>query len=436
MNILLIIFGKIISFMSRLLNKGNGSTWPGEIALIINPNFLKNLILINPNLKIILIAGTNGKTTTSLMIYEIIKSAGFKVFRNESGANLLNGIASSFIKNSNLNGKVNYDFAIFEIDENNLPISIGNLKPNFVLLLNLFRDQLDRYGEISSIAKKWKEAFLRTENLKLLINADDPLVANIGIELENNNKKTEQNIFYFGLPENLMRDKVLKHGADSIYCPKCGYKLDYEKIAYSHLGKWHCNNCGFSRVKIWSSKLNVKYPLLGLYNKYNTLAALKLSKLLNLEEKAINEGLFKIKPAFGRQEEIILNNKKIKIFLSKNPISFNQSLETIMEFEKNPTILIVLNDKIPDGRDISWIWDVDIERYIKNIKRIIVSGDRVYDMALRIKYADASSDNFENLENAIKFGLNLLEINESLYILPTYSSMLEVRKILTGKKIL
>ncbi len=466
MTILLILIGKLISFVSKLLNKGSGSTWPGELALIINPKFVKKITLKNPNLKIILIAGTNGKTTTSLMIYEILKAAGYKVFRNESGANLLNGIASSLIKNSSLSEKINYDFGIFEVDENNLPLVLENLNPYAILLLNLFRDQLDRYGELNGIAKKWESALQKDNFEHLILNADDPLMTYIGYSISSSRTKRgdlskiasshsvprKDDITYFGLPENLMTQKTLIHGADSIYCPNCGEKLIYKKVAYSHLGKYNCPKCKFKNPLVQKDEIlrltqdDKNFPLPGLYNKYNTLAAVTLAKSLDLKDEVIEKGLENIKPAFGRQEKIEIDAKFVQIFLSKNPTSFNQSLETIIGIEKNPNVLFVLNDRIPDGRDVSWIWDIDLESYIDKLKNITISGDRCYDMGLRVNYSmefpisnskiNQNIQMFEDLQETIKAGLDSIESGETLYVLPTYSAMLEVRKILTGKKIL
>ncbi len=421
-NLLLINVGKLITAVSRSLNLGHGSTWPGHIALNLNRNFVKDLIL-GSGLKIILIAGTNGKTTTSKLLQSILEKDSKKVILNESGANLLNGIASALILNTNIFGKIKKNFAIFETDENTLPQVLKEFTPDILVLLNLFRDQLDRYGEVNTIASKWKLAIDKLpKKTKIILNANDPLIACLA---------SEKNPLYFGLEENSNLTHI-QDWADSVFCPKCNSKLEFEKIYFSHIGIWQCKNCGLK-----TPNLNIKtsyYPLLGIYNKYNTLAAVLAAKILGISENIIDSALKNFNPAFGRQEKIKIDGKNIQIFLSKNPTGFNESLRTV---SNGKSLLLALNDRIPDGRDVSWIWDVDFENLIKNFSSIVVSGDRAYDLALRLKYASFKKfEVIENLEKAIKKALENTPQNQTLYILPTYSAMLETRKILTGKKIL
>ncbi len=446
MNLLLIAFGKFVSFTARALNKGNGSTWPGHIALMANKKFIRQTVKKN-HLKIILVAGTNGKTTTSSMLKHILQKNGYRVIQNASGANLLNGIASTLIVKTNVVGKITADFAIFEVDENALPLVLNEITPDYLVLLNLFRDQLDRYGEVHTIADKWEKELVKlpTETT-VILNADDPEIANLG------NKTTGQTV-YFGLDDQTKTDKQ-EHAADSIYCPNCHEKLHYNKRFFSHLGDWKCPKCGLRRPKIDIGTAKA-YPLSGTYNEYNTHAAIALCKQVGVSEEEIAYALQTFQPAFGRQEIIEIEGKKVQIFLSKNPTGFNESLRTVKELNAK-TVLFVLNDRIADGTDVSWIWDVDIDILLSSIKRIYVSGDRVYDMGLRVKYEieDQSAKGLDptprdksqkqssklkiidSLEKAIKMGLDEIETNETLYILPTYTAMLETRKILTGKKIL
>ncbi len=438
MTIMSILLGKIVILLSRLFNLGNGSTWPGQIALSLEKNFLKK-ITKKSKVKIILIAGTNGKTTTAKLLSTILLKNGKKVFQNTSGANLLNGIASSFIANSSVQGNVDFEYAIFEVDENTLPYVLQELTPFAVIILNLFRDQLDRYGEIDSIAKKWKDPLVKLpKESNVFLNADDSLVAFLG-------KGLQASVHYFGLDIKDKSENILKHGSDSIYCPICGKKLIFDAVFYSHLGIWECKNCGFKRPNVDIADFYI--PLVGLYNKYNTLAAALISLKIGITKEQIGKALKSFQPAFGRQEKLSVAGKNIQIFLAKNPTGFNQNLQALKSLgAKN--VLIVLNDRIPDGRDISWIWDIDFESYIDSFKSVIISGDRVYDMALRFQYASKiknvklkmKNENsnlkiFEALSGAVNFGLETPE-QEVLYILPTYSAMLEVRKILTGKKIL
>lgn len=444
MNILLILLGKAIGLISKTFNLGSGSTWPGHIALSLNKNFIRDVLTTkNQRPKTILIAGTNGKTTTGKMIQIILEKSGKKTFQNAAGANLLNGIASTLIAYSNALGRLNYDFAIFEVDENTLPLALAQFTPDFLILLNLFRDQLDRYGEVNIIAGKWKKTIEQMNNRTIFIlNADDPQIAHLG-------KARKGKAFYFGLSDKEAGVNILVHASDSTYCPNCNSKLNYQKIFFSHLGIWKCTKCGLKRPMPDISKLE-KYPLVGTYNKYNTLAAALLAQLNNINNRTIEQSLRQFEPAFGRQETIEIAGKKVQIFLSKNPASFNESLRTIFELGAKH-ILLVLNDRIPDGRDVSWIWDVDFEEFLDSKLNIIVSGDRACDMGLRLKYVESSKikneklkmKNYnskfkiiENLKEAVQKALTELSKNEVLYVLPTYSAMLEVRKILTGKKIL
>lgn len=433
MNSLLIFIGKLLSKAVQTFNLGNGSTWPGHIALGINRNLIREL-LRGSKIKVILIAGTNGKTTTSGMIRTVLERSGKKVLQNESGANLLNGIASTLLLHANGQGKLAHDYAIFEVDENTLPLLLRELTPDYLILLNLFRDQLDRYGEVDSIGRKWAEVLQTlSKETTIVLNADDPQIAFLG-------KGLAAKTVYFGLGKRQVGIKKLAHAADSIYCPNCGRKLFYRQIFFSHLGDWYCGSCQLKRPKIDCADSPV-YPLSGEYNRYNTLASVLLFSEIGISQPDIEAGLRHFIPAFGRQEVIVFEGKKIQVFLSKNPTGFNESLRTAVDLGAK-YVLLLLNDRVADGRDVSWIWDIDIEPFVADLTKIIVSGDRAYDLGLRIKYAmkDQSSSSkfqtFEKIDEAIKEGLGNLSDKDTLYILPTYTAMLEVRKILTGRKIL
>lgn len=434
-NLLIISFGKLLSRLSKLLNFGNGSTWPGHIALQINPHFISD-ILKHTKMQIILIAGTNGKTTTSLLLKTILEKSGKKVIHNASGANLLNGIASTLLLNTHLQGGIVADYAIFEVDENALVPVLAEIDPSYILLLNLFRDQLDRYGEVATIAKKWAEALQKEDHIQLILNADDPEVAYIGQQLFN-----QKLVTYFGLEETKKKKREMEHAADSLYCPRCLHKLQYEAITYSHLGNWSCPNCHLKRPQLSVDSFSY-YPLMGIYNEYNVLAVVTLAKQLDFTNDQILTGLQQFTPAFGRQEKIQYKGKTVQFFLSKNPTGFNQSLKTIKDLGAK-TILLALNDRIADGQDVSWIWDIDTEMLNDFAEHIIITGDRAYDMALRMKYS------FKELKNEIKLLTIECDLNkaideaieqtpdsETLYILPTYTAMLDIRKAMSGKKIL
>jgi UDP-N-acetylmuramyl tripeptide synthase len=426
MDIALILFAKIFSFLSKMFNLGNGSTWPGHIALSLKPSLI-NDILTKSQTQTIIVVGTNGKTTTTKLLETILKSNGKNVLLNSSGANLLNGIASSLLLNSSIAGKLSCDFAILELDENAFPKLIENLDPNYIVALNLFRDQLDRYGEINTIAKHWKTSMQKLSKAKLILNADDPQIAYLG-------KDTKLDTSYFGLNERFVETKTMPHAADSILCPNCGQALNFKGYYFSHLGIWECPDCKFRRPSNVFSSFS-DYPLQGTYAKYDILAAVLTAREIGINDKQIVAALKEFKPAFGRQEEIVYKDKHVQLFLAKNPISFNQSLSTVKDLGAK-TLLIILNDKIPDGLDVSWIWDVDFEQILDKNVNIIVSGLRAYDMAVRLKYAGFFVHIAQEIDEAINLSLQSLEKNEKLYILPNYSAMLTARKILTGKKIL
>lgn len=426
MNYLIIFVGKLFSSFIRLLNLGNGSTWPGHIALLLNPNFIEQT-LAKSKVKKVVIIGTNGKTTTSKLIRTIFKANKSKSVYNMSGANLLNGIASSIIISSKFDGKLKKDFALFEIDENAFPLVAEKIKPDFVIALNLFRDQLDRYGEIDQISSNWKRAIDKLDETILILNSDDPQIAFLG-------KEKKKNVYYFGLEEKTLEKNVLQHGADSILCPKCSSNLNFSSYYFSHLGHWKCPDCKFTRPKPDLSKL-AYYPLKGTYALYDILAAVLFAKVASIKKPVIEAALKEFKPAFGRQETLNYMQKEVQIFLSKNPISFNESLSTVKSLG-GKNIVIALNDKIPDGLDVSWIWDIDFENILTKDVNIIVTGERMYDMAVRLKYAGFFAHVSSDMKLSIDKMIENLSSDEKLYVLPNYSAMLEVRQLLTGKKIL
>ena len=424
-NFFLLLLGKVFGLAIKLLKLGSGSTWPGHLALLLNDDFIEEILYKN-RLKIVVIAGTNGKTTTSKLMKHTLEEAGFRVLHNKSGANLENGLASTLINGANLNRKINYDYLIFESDESALPLVLERVEPHYLILLNLFRDQLDRYGELDVIIKKWTKSISKlNQNTTLILNADDPQVSYLSV-----NTKTK--VHYFGL--DLPSKKIIIHGADSIFCPRCNTKLMFDKVYYSHLGIWECLSCGLKRKK----PETISYPvaLEGLYNQYNSRAASLFAKLNSIPKKTIDKAFKSFTPAFGRQEKIALNNKFVQIFLSKNPTSFNESLDTIST-HKPKNLLIVLNDRIPDGLDVSWIWDADVEDNNKYSTKVYVAGDRVWEMNIRLKYAGLKNIYpFGDLNEALRKSIESLNDGDTLYALPNYSAMLELRNILLGRKIL
>ncbi|MGP0128151.1 MAG: MurT ligase domain-containing protein [cyanobacterium endosymbiont of Rhopalodia musculus] len=438
---LAVAVAKTVTAVVRLLNLGAASVLPGAIARRFHSKLL-SLLCEQVKQGVILVVGTNGKTTTSLLLRTILENQGLKVAHNDTGANLINGLVTALLNNTNLIGQLTVDYAILEVDENIVSLLLKECQPRIILGLNLFRDQLDRYGEVDTISQLWLRAFaLLPPNTTVILNADDPTLSHLGQQLS-------QKVRYFGLSEPDLYLEEIPHAVDSIYCPNCGYTLDYQGIYLSHLGDFNCPSCGFTKSKTAFSSKAWPQILVGVYNKYNTLAAGLVAQELGIEMAHIFDSIKDFRAAFGRSEELTIDGKNIRILLSKNPVGMNEIIRTVNDLkvtEKASITLMVLNDRIPDGTDVSWIWDVDTEKLINLGGTLIVSGDRVYDMALRLVYSQETLTNHQNsvklivkedLKEAIKTALTLTPSNGTLHIIPTYSAMLEVRGILIGRQIL
>ncbi len=429
--------GKIMDVFIRLFHLGAGSTWPGEIALRIDAFFIRR-ILSGSKIRTIIVVGTNGKTTTSSMITYGLVKAKKTVIHNPEGANLANGVASALIRGATLGGTLTSDFAVLEVDENAFTQVIRDIpSPSAVVFLNLFRDQLDRYGEVHAIAARWKEALSNIPSTtKLVVNGDDPQLVFLS-------KDKASQTTYFGAPQKDKKKIQLGHDVDSIYCPVCGKKLTYDLVSYSHLGVFHCT-CGFKSPFI-STNEEVSLPgFAGVYNRYNMNGALAtLSVTLRKNPHAARELLDGFAPAFGRQERVNARGRDWILLLSKNPAGFNQSIQAVPELlqNKKSTVVLILNDRIPDGTDVSWIWDVEFENVSRFATDIIATGDRTYDMAIRMKYCFEKEDGerveaIANLEEALSTAAKKQSSEVPIILLATYTGMLDARELLVGKKLL
>ena len=430
---------KTVTQLVKTLKLGAASVLPGEISRRLHPHLLP-LLFEQVNYGVILVVGTNGKTTTSLLLRKILEDRGFKVTHNSSGANLINGLITALLRDTKITGKLNTDYAILEVDENVLPLVLKDCQPQYILGLNLFRDQLDRYGEVDTIARRWQNAIAPLpSDTTLVLNADDPTLAYLGDRLT-------QQVLFFGLNEPQLYLESIPHAVDSIYCPKCGHLLDYQGVYLSHLGDYQCPNCEFAKSETAIDSQEWSQILIGVYNKYNTIAAGLLAQTLGISQEDIFDTVQNFKAAFGRAEELTVNDKQIRILLSKNPVGMNETIRAVKDIQKTdlaPVTLLVLNDRIPDGTDVSWIWDVDTETLTNGGGTAIVSGDRSYDMALRLRYSESILENptlkliiEEDLAQAISTALEITPQSQTLHILATYSAMLEVRENLIGRKIL
>lgn len=440
-----IFSAKMLYFFSRLFSAGRGSTWPGEIALRIRKDFVRRVAERNRQLKTVFVIGTNGKTTSSKLLAHVLRKSGTGVFSNDSGANLLNGVASALIKHANLSGRINEQAAVFEIDENALPHVVRQIRPSAILALDLFRDQLDRYGEVDAITARWKKVFAELPaGTILVLNGQDPAIFYLG------QNAPHLSVHYFGLPKETLYEKSAALDADSVFCPNCSARLHFSALAYSHIGIFRCPKCGLDNSRS-SEDLSEKMenPLRGLFNRYNLSGAMLAAEaVFGISPVKFARFLEGFRPSFGRQEKIEYQGRNFILQLSKNPVGFNRSLD-LLEDAREPVenVLVILNDNIPDGRDVSWIWDVEFERLIARAGRIWVSGLRAYDLAVRLKYAvrevfvpeewhETAEKKIlveENMDKMLEKIMQASKPGDTINVLPVYSAMLALRKKLSGK---
>lgn len=425
--------------LSNLLYKG-GTNFPGKIALKFDKDILSK---ISKNYKVILVTGTNGKTTTTNMIYSILKNAKFDVITNDTGANMYTGIISCFIKNFKFLNTSKTRYCVLEVDEANVKYITDYIHPEIITITNLFRDQLDRYGEVYSTLNKILDGIKKTPETTLILNGDESLLGNLDLP-----NKTQ----YYGFNTPITKIDKPSLNADAKFCKSCKHPYKYNFITYNHLGDFYCPNCGYKRPSLTYSvdnilnlysegstveinKENYYINQCGTYNIYNALCAFSIGKLLGIENSVIRYTLKNIKSSFGRQETIKINNKNLKIILVKNPAGFDEALKSINLDLENKSIALLLNDNYADGKDVSWIWDVDFEDLNdNNIHNIMVSGIRLYDMSIRLKVAGFDEDLFCICHNYDALLNNIENCNDSMiYLLATYTAMTSFRKFLNSK---
>lgn len=296
---------KTVTAAVRGLRLGAASVLPGEIARRIYPNLLP-LLFQQAKQGVILVVGTNGKTTTSLLLRKILEDAGFRVAHNETGANLINGLVTALLEDTSLIGQLEIDYAILEVDENILPLVLRDCRPRLILGLNLFRDQLDRYGEVDTISQRWKTAIAPLPpETAIVLNADDPTLSYLGQNLT-------QKVLFFGLSEPQLYLEAIPHAVDSIYCPNCGHSLNYQGVYLSHLGDYDCPACGFKKSQPAINSQEWGQILIGVYNKYNTLAAGLVAKELGVNSEVVTNAIQNFRAAFGRAEELTIEGKPLK----------------------------------------------------------------------------------------------------------------------------
>ncbi len=442
-----IIAGKLLINLTRLLGRG-GTTLPGRVAMKIDPGLTGRLSSRVTGGSIV-ITGTNGKTTTAALLTSILKQAGLKVIHNQSGSNMSWGVATALMEAATFTGRIEAEHAVLEVDEGAFPQVVETVRPQYIIATNIFRDQLDRYGELDRIQEALGKGFMaQPEAGTAIINADDPSLVALG-------DRIGQKRLTYGLELDLAEDSRQDSGRDLKICPICRHQLAYERINYAHLGNYFCPSCGFQRQKPQISltgyeklakggfSLNISYPggelsftcpLPGRYNLYNILAAVSCALALKLEPQVIKAALERAVPAFGRMEQFVTGGKNITIALIKNPVGANEVLQTVIDRQKPMALMVAINDKIADGTDVSWLWDVDFEYLAAAGPKpltLIASGLRACDMAVRFKYAGFEADRIsviENTEKALTAALEKTAPGGELFILPSYTAMLEIRK--------
>lgn len=428
---IILIVARIIALGIKILGKSSGTSLIGLVVLKLQPDFIKQ---VSEHIKTtITVTGTNGKTTTSGILSHLLLANKYSIIHNAKGANMLTGIANTFALSVSPFRK--YDFAVLESDEAYLTKLYDYLTADYLVVTNLFRDQLDRYGELSTTAKKIQSAIDKNNNLQLVLNADDPLVVNFKA---NSRKKP---IFYgFSKVEYVNKNIVSKAPMENITCPLCGRELEYETRFYAQQGHYYCQ-CGYIRpeckynaeVKIFDTKSEItltvngqlykfNVPLIGLYNAYNALAAIAVTFETGITD--IQSALNTYRAEFGRSEIRNINGHKAIIQLIKNPTGASEVLKTV---DLNSNILIIINDNYADGRDVSWLWDTDFELLKGCNKTIVTSGKRAYDMAVRLKYAEITDVKvIKDIDKAIKYISTESQKNSNITILPTYTALLHI----------
>jgi UDP-N-acetylmuramyl tripeptide synthase len=428
--------------LSRLAGRGGGTTLPGKILATIDPNAVTTLAGRLPEGSAV-VSATNGKTTTAALVAEIL-SPRLRLAHNRSGANLVSGVASTLVDSRDA------QLGLFEVDEGAFPDVARRVRPNAVCLGNLFRDQLDRYGELERIAERWRDAVreLRAD-ATLIVNADDPQLGDLAAERPGS--------VTFGLDDPSHARPSLQHAADSKYCIRCGTPYDYAAAYVGHLGDYRCPACGHARAPLElaarrielhglaavsfdlvspEGTQRVRIALPGLYNVYNAVAAAALARALGASPAEIGSGLGRAIPAFGRSERIEIEGRRLLLLLVKNPAGANEVVSTLVAAGAPEVAVIALNDAIADGRDVSWIWDVDFEPLLARLERLVVSGERAAELALRCVYGGFPRNAIEivpELAAALDRGLELTHAGGELTVLPTYTAMLGLRKIVAGR---
>jgi len=421
---------------------GSASTLPGKVANLVAPTFLSDRAA-RLTKGFALVTGTNGKTTTAAMSAAVLRAAGRPLVHNTEGANLLSGIATAFALQAPA------PFALLEVDEAALPQAVARLgAARAVVLTNVFRDQLDRYGEIDRLTEGWRTALRGSRGAALIANADDPLVAYTALQ-------SELPVVFFGIdPGSDVTAAGAHEVSDAAICPRCGARLEYRSRWMGHLGRYRCAGCDFARprpallardialsehgaaavVTTPSSEVRLSLKVAGLHSIYNALAALGLTSRIGVDPREAVAALARYHPVFGRSSVYSLRGALIRVSLTKNPAGLNQTLRTLRTASGYRALVFVLNDNIADGRDISWVWDADLESLLPSANAYVACGTRAQGMALRLKYAGVPRERLTSARD-LRSALDALIARgeRAIDVLPTYTALDEVRSTLRAE---
>ena len=448
-DIVAIWVGKLAGWLSRRLGRGGGTTLPGALARRIAPQVLTHLTAQLPR-GVICVAGTNGKTTTTRMIADVIATAGWRVLHNRSGANLVAGVTTTMLAGADWRGRIHADLALFECDEAALPQIVRATQPRVVLLHNLFRDQLDRYGEVDTIAKNWLQALQSLPSTTVVLYfADDPSLARLAGALACHTVP-------YGNDDVASARDAVAHLADAGFC-QCGTALHYTTRFYAHIGHYHCPECGFARptptyaliqlvadgligshltVRTPQATTTVTIPLPGLYNAMNAVATYACAAQLGLGAQ-VAPALAQMQAAFGRYEVVPVDQRHIVLALIKNPVGASETMRMFVDAWQTPQpILIIINDFDQDGTDVSWLWDADFEQLVPHVTHAVVSGARAADMQVRLRYAGLEASQITcipDIHHALDVALQSVTAGATLAVLPTYTAMMQLRTVMVTR---